>query len=73
MKKRILILLILFAAAISLYYLKQSSIPKDSLCHSCADFKECRNKRQVCYRDIVKKYGFDKWYYPDVKCPFAKD
>lgn len=26
----------------------------------------------VCYREIVKKYGFDKWYYPDVNCPLVK-
>ena len=55
-----------------LYYLKQSDIPEDSLCHSCKDFKKCREGRQVCYREIVKKHGSDKWYYPDVSCPYTK-
>ena len=27
---------------------------------------------EVCYREIVRKYGTDKWYYPDVNCPFAQ-
>ena len=26
----------------------------------------------VCYREIIKKNGADKWYYPDVNCPFNK-
>lgn len=55
-----------------LFYLKQSDIPEDSLCHICKDFSKCREGRQVCYREIIKKYGKDKWYYPDVACPYAK-
>lgn len=55
----------------SIYFIKQSDIPEDSLCHSCAVFKECRTVRQVCYRDIIRKYGKEKWYYPDVNCPYA--
>lgn len=58
--------------ALSLFHLNQSQIPQDSLCHSCQDFKHCRENKQVCYREIVKKYGFDKWYYPDVNCPLVK-
>ncbi len=57
----------------SLYFIKQSDIPEDSLCHTCSMFKECRSLKQVCYREIIKKYGSDKWYYPDVNCPFSKD
>ncbi len=56
----------------SLFFIKQDDIPTDSLCHSCARFDDCRNLRQVCYREIVKKYGNSRWYYPDVNCPFAK-
>ena len=55
----------------SLYYIKQEDIPSDSLCHSCEDFEKCRRPRQVCYREIIKKYGTEKWYYPDVKCPYV--
>ena len=32
--------------------------------------------QQVCYRDIVKEYGSDKWNYPDVtylKAPVVKN
>ena len=54
----------------SLYEIKQEDFPEDSLCHSCGKFKECRTFRQVCYRDIIRKYGSQKWYYPDVKCPY---
>lgn len=54
----------------SLYYIKQSDIPEDSLCHTCSAFGECRSLRQVCYREIIKKYGKSHWYYPDVKCPY---
>lgn len=53
----------------SIYCIKQNEIPKDSLCHHCKDFAKCRTIKQVCYRDIIKKYGKDKWYYPDVNCP----
>lgn len=55
----------------SLYFIKQTDIPDDSLCHSCTRFDECRNLRQVCYREIVRKHGSDKWYYPDINCPFT--
>lgn len=53
----------------SLFYIDQASFPEDSLCHSCKSFKECRSIRQVCYRDIIRQHGKDKWYYPDTNCP----
>lgn len=56
----------------SIYFIKQEDIPNDSLCHSCDKFEACRSVRQVCYREIIKKYGPEKWYYPDVNCPFVK-
>ena len=56
----------------SIFFIKQEDIPSDSLCHSCGQFEACRSTRQVCYREIIRKYGTDKWYYPDVNCPFAK-
>ncbi|MDE7427054.1 MAG: radical SAM protein [Muribaculaceae bacterium] len=55
-----------------LFYIKQEDIPTDSLCHSCNYFTVCRNTKQVCYREIIRKYGSDKWYYPDTNCPFSK-
>lgn len=57
----------------SLYYIKQSDIPADSKCRTCADFVKCRENRQVCYREIVRKYGSEKWYYPDVNCPYTSN
>lgn len=55
----------------ALFYFNQKDMPADSLCHSCADFTGCRSLKQVCYREVVKKYGAAKWYYPDVSCPYA--
>lgn len=57
----------------SIYFIKQENIPNDSLCHSCNKFEACRTLRQVCYREIIRKYGPDKWYYPDANCPFVKN
>lgn len=54
----------------SLYYITRNDIPSDSICHSCDKFEVCRNLRQVCYREIIRKYGADKWYYPDPSCPY---
>lgn len=54
-----------------IYNITQEDIPEDSLCHTCDKFEICRSVRQVCYRDIIQKYGTDKWYYPDVNCPYA--
>ena len=55
----------------SLFYIKQSEFHDDSACASCEEFNECRYPKQVCYRDLIKVYGNDKWYYPDVNCPKA--
>lgn len=55
----------------SLYYIRQEDIPIDSPCHSCMWFERCRSDRQVCYREIIKKYGKERWYYPDVLCPLG--
>lgn len=56
----------------SLFYINQKEIPDDSLCSSCLKFDSCRSIKQVCYRDIIKKYGPEKWYYPDVNCPYVR-
>ncbi len=57
----------------SIFFIKQEDIPADSICHSCNYFEACRSIRQVCYREIIKKYGKQKWYYPDANCPFSKN
>ena len=56
----------------NLFYIKQEDIPSDSRCSKCQDFVRCRETRQVCYREIIKKYGKTKWYYTDVKCTYTK-
>lgn len=56
-------------AALNLYYLKQSDISEKSPCKTCKDYEICRIPKQVCYRDIVRKYGEKYWDYPDVNCP----
>lgn len=57
--------------ALSLFNTKQEDIPASSLCHSCSDFLKCRSVKQVCYKEIIKQYGQDKWYLPDVNCPYT--
>jgi radical SAM protein with 4Fe4S-binding SPASM domain len=57
--------------AINLYSIPQEDIPTESSCSNCNIYEKCRSVKQVCYRDIVKEYGNDKWYYPDVTCPKA--
>lgn len=57
--------------ALSLFNVKQEDFPEDSPCRKCEFFKDCRETRQICYRDAIKAYGEDKWYYPDVNCPYA--
>ncbi|MDR2126863.1 MAG: SPASM domain-containing protein [Prevotellaceae bacterium] len=57
--------------ALSLFNIRPEDIPSDSACSACTDFDSCRSVKQICYRDLVKAYGYDKWYYPDVNCPKA--
>lgn len=47
----------------------QKDIPLDSPCSTCNDYFDCRSFEQICYRDTMKAYGKEKWYYPDVRCP----
>jgi radical SAM domain protein len=57
--------------ALNLFNTTQEDIPASSLCHSCSDFLKCRSIKQVCYKEIVKQYGQEKWYLPDVNCPYT--
>ena len=58
-------------SAKNLFELKQCEIPSESPCSTCENFVECREVRGICYRDTIKAYGEDKWYFPDVNCPKA--
>lgn len=59
--------------ATGLYCIGQNEFPAESACSTCGKFKDCRSVKQVCYRDIIRKHGEDKWYLPDVNCPMAKN
>lgn len=54
--------------AVALVVQKQEQV-NESPCKTCKDYESCRIPKQVCYRDIVRKYGTKHWDYPDVNCP----
>ena len=49
----------------------QNDLPKDSACSTCNYYIDCKSKNQTCWRDVIKGYGEDKWYYPDPSCEYA--
>ena len=55
------------------YFIQQSDIPADSPCSTCNEFEECRRTKGICYRDTIKAFGEEKWYYPDSNCPKAPE
>ena len=36
---------------------RETNISDESPCKTCKDYEACRIPKQVCYRDIVRKYG----------------
>lgn len=59
--------------ALNLYHICQDDISNDSACKTCKLFTKCRSLKQVCYRDVIRKYGYNHWDYPDAKCPLIKE
>lgn len=59
--------------ALEIYNFPQSKISKESPCNKCKDYNICRVPKQICWKNTVKAYGDDKWYYPDVNCPKAPE
>ena len=59
--------------ALNLYHLCQDDISNESACKTCKLFSKCRSLKQVCYRDVIRKYGYTHWDYPDAKCPLVKE
>ncbi len=49
----------------------QKEIPSDSACSACNEYDLCRDLNKICWKDVIKAYGNDKWYYPDVACSKA--
>ncbi|WP_158963312.1 radical SAM/SPASM domain-containing protein [Myroides fluvii] len=59
-------------SALVLKSIPQDELKPDSPCKTCEEYEECKlSMKQICWRETVKAYGEDKWYYPDVKCPKA--
>ncbi len=55
-----------------IFYIKQENISPESPCRNCNMFDSCRSDpRQICYRDTIKAYGYEKWDFPDIRCPKA--
>lgn len=42
-------------------------------CYTCKEFDNCKtqNGKTICYVDIIKAYGSQKYDYPDPRCPKA--
>lgn len=56
----------------ALYNMGQEEYPKGSDCQLCKIYDKCRDLKQICYRNILRQHGEDKWYMPDVTCPIQK-
>ena len=59
------------ATALNLYYINQSIIQENSPCRHCYEFEKCHEFKHVCWLNIIKAYGEEKWDYPDPLCPSA--
>jgi hypothetical protein len=42
-----------------------------SLFKSCEQFEACHKINGVCWKQVIIAYGYDKWDYPDPRCPKA--
>lgn len=47
-------------------HIPQSDIPGDSPCSACGEYESCKEANQTCWKDVIKGYGNNKWYFPDV-------
>lgn len=54
-----------------LFKLRQSSIGEESICKSCTVFDSCRQRKGVCWKEILMAYGALHWDFPDPRCPKA--
>lgn len=59
--------------AIRLYKLPPEQIREESACRDCIEYEYCRQFKGVCWKEILNAYGYDKWDYPDPKCPYAPE
>ena len=59
--------------ALELYRLPQEKIRDESACKTCKkeEYENCRQKKGVCWKQILLAYNYENWDYPDPKCPHA--
>jgi len=59
--------------ALELYRFSKTEIHQESVCATCPDdeFNSCHENQGVCWKDILKAYGYDNWDYPSPYCPRA--
>ena len=76
------LLLALFdeAKGISLKIFKSYDITREKLVAEIQKYQHFTTTQNVetlpfdnDYKEILKKYGEDKWYYPDILCPKSND
>ncbi len=54
--------------ALYLYHRKETKVRKISPCYNCSDKEICSSRKLVCWVDVVKKYGYENWDFPDPRC-----
>lgn len=59
----------IWSSAKSLFYISQNEVSLQSPCSNCSNFKECRYKKGVCWKNVIMAYGHDNWDFPDPACP----
>lgn len=59
--------------ALELYHFSKSEIRPQSICKTCPDdeFTDCHERHGVCWKEILRSYGYNNWDYPDPGCPKA--
>ncbi len=55
----------------TLYFLTSSGFPKESACHMCDVFTNCRYSKGVCWKLVIEAYGQHNILYPDPRCPYS--
>ena len=54
--------------------LKLANLSKEDVCdgcRKCIHFEYCHKYAGKCWKQILKAYGKENWFYPDPSCPYA--